>query len=298
MSRRAAPRDGTASGSQVPGKAGPEFVGPEFLVIGAMKAGTTALYHMLSQHPRIGMSRMKETDFFIAEKNLSLGLRWYLAQFPAAPCRGEVSPNYAKDDIFPGTAARASAALPRARILFLARDPVARFAAHYRHAWATGNMQVPPDALLSSPEGQHMLETSRYWARLAPWRAAYPAEALLTVGFEALIADPQAQMQRIFAHLGLDPVPVALPATRNEAASVARVPASVQRLWRSRSARRLDALVGRQMRNAARRLLARGPVRPVPALPEAVLAQAAEALAEDAARFRAETGLSLPGWAV
>jgi len=40
---------------------------PNFLVIGAAKAGTTALYHYLQQHPQIYMSPIKETNFFALE---------------------------------------------------------------------------------------------------------------------------------------------------------------------------------------------------------------------------------------
>ena len=36
---------------------------PNFLVIGAMKAGTTSLYHYLRAHPQVFMSSVKELDF-------------------------------------------------------------------------------------------------------------------------------------------------------------------------------------------------------------------------------------------
>lgn len=37
---------------------------PNFLIVGAHKGGTTALYHYLTQHPQIFMSKMKEPGFF------------------------------------------------------------------------------------------------------------------------------------------------------------------------------------------------------------------------------------------
>jgi predicted O-methyltransferase YrrM len=42
---------------------------PTFIVIGAMKSGTTSLYHYLDEHPEVGMSAQKETDFFVAENS-------------------------------------------------------------------------------------------------------------------------------------------------------------------------------------------------------------------------------------
>ena len=72
----------------------PANAGPvDFVIVGAMRAGTTTLHALLAEHPQITMSRDKETDFFIAEKNYSRGLCWYEAQFdPTRPIRGEASP--------------------------------------------------------------------------------------------------------------------------------------------------------------------------------------------------------------
>ena len=37
---------------------------PNFIIIGAAKAGTTALYWYLAEHPQVFMSPLKETNFF------------------------------------------------------------------------------------------------------------------------------------------------------------------------------------------------------------------------------------------
>ena len=63
----------------------PAISGPvDFVIVGAMRAGTTTLHALLADHPQISMSRDKETDFFIAERNHSRGLGWYEAQFDLA----------------------------------------------------------------------------------------------------------------------------------------------------------------------------------------------------------------------
>ena len=43
---------------------------PTFLIIGAQKCGTDALYHALGQHPDIGMSPNKEPFFFLIDGRL------------------------------------------------------------------------------------------------------------------------------------------------------------------------------------------------------------------------------------
>ncbi|MEZ5721509.1 MAG: sulfotransferase [Paracoccaceae bacterium] len=80
---------------------------PQFIIIGAMKSGTTTLYRYLDLHPAVEMSRDKETDFFLTEKNRARGLDWYAAQFTSeARVRGEASPNYTKRRDFPGVPER------------------------------------------------------------------------------------------------------------------------------------------------------------------------------------------------
>ena len=57
---------------------------PTFVVIGAMKCGTTSLYRYLQQHPEICMSRTKEPNFFVREKNYDKGIEWYQSLFEAS----------------------------------------------------------------------------------------------------------------------------------------------------------------------------------------------------------------------
>jgi hypothetical protein len=46
---------------------------PNFLIIGAMKSGTTALYYYLAQHPQVYMSPVKEPNFFCSEGQAGRG---------------------------------------------------------------------------------------------------------------------------------------------------------------------------------------------------------------------------------
>ena len=48
---------------------------PNFLLIGAMKAGTTSLFHYLQGHPQIAMPHYKAPEFFVEESNWHAGNR-------------------------------------------------------------------------------------------------------------------------------------------------------------------------------------------------------------------------------
>ena len=71
---------------------------PNLFIIGAAKAGTTALYDYLAQHPQVFRSPVKEPMFFNREENYARGLDWYEdVYFGGAedyPVRGEATPHY------------------------------------------------------------------------------------------------------------------------------------------------------------------------------------------------------------
>src|SRR5262249_8320779 len=57
---------------------------PRLIVIGAQKAGTTALASYLAQHPQFLPSRVKEVNYFGCQPRYSNGPRWYASHWPKA----------------------------------------------------------------------------------------------------------------------------------------------------------------------------------------------------------------------
>lgn len=273
---------------------------PNFIVIGAMRAGTTTLYHHLSNHPDIGMSRMKETDFFVSKMNYSLGLDWYRSQFdPGFACHGEVSPNYGMCHLWEDVPALIQSTLPDVKLVFLARDPVDRFFSHYLMAWHVGYTQVPPpEELLGSQVGRNILLTSSYEIQIKAYLEHFHQDQMIILDFDELIKNPQTTTDRVTDFLGLDRHPVNTVATQNDIASAARLPGFVQRAWRSRHLRRLDRFISRDMRNRARRLLSAGPRRPDPEIGPELRAAVTERLAGNAEMFRQMTGMEFSTWKV
>ena len=104
---------------------------PDFVVIGAQKAGTTSLYRMLRKHPQVHMPRTKELHYF--DFHYERGPEWYAAQFRPGRWerrRGEATPNYMWG---PLARQRLIADLPSARIIAILRNPVDRAYSHYWH---------------------------------------------------------------------------------------------------------------------------------------------------------------------
>lgn len=100
---------------------------PHFLILGAQKAGTTALVAYLAQHPRFALATEKEVDFFASDRRYERGLPWYAAQWerklPAGTLRFEASPNYL---FLPQAAVRIRHRVPKAKLIVILRDPVLR----------------------------------------------------------------------------------------------------------------------------------------------------------------------------
>src|SRR5262245_18282625 len=126
---------------------------PDFLVIGAPKAGTTALHAALARHPGLYMSVVKEPKFFLTDgppparggpgdaqtyREHVWRREDYEALFgPALPgtLRGESTPLYLHD---PAAQRRIRALIPGATLIVVLRDPVERAHSNWTHMWSAG----------------------------------------------------------------------------------------------------------------------------------------------------------------
>lgn len=174
---------------------------PDFLIIGAMKAGTSSLHRYLEQHPDVFASNRKELDFFT--RRYEQGLTWYRRRFPAGDqVAGESSPNYLKAHLWPETAERIRTHLPDARMLCVLRDPVDRTLSHYLHRVWRGRESRPwREALVP---GCNVLQTSRYGWQLRHYLDHFPPEQILLLTTEGLARDPAGTVGRALRFIGVD----------------------------------------------------------------------------------------------
>lgn len=272
---------------------------PHFIIIGAMKSGTTTLYRYLDAHPDISMSRDKEPDFFIAEKNWSRGLDWYAHQFTAgAFLRGEASPNYTKGRDFTGVPARMAAICPNAKLVYIVRDPVERAVSQFRHSFLFGDIDPDIHNFFEDPEYAHILDASLYARQLDIYLAHFTMDAILVLDFDKLVADPQRVLDRITNHIGAPQYSITQAGARNDSAQLSRVPKPVLRFSQSAIGQKIAGWFRREMRDWIRNRLSFGKQRCAPPFPDALKARLREDIGPDAARFREMTGLCFKGWSV
>ncbi|HZJ70223.1 MAG TPA: sulfotransferase domain-containing protein [Planctomycetota bacterium] len=200
---------------------------PDFLVLGAQKAGTTALYEYLRRHPQISGPSWKEVSFF--DRHWARGESWYRGNFPnVARTRGkhvgEASPSYVFHPLAPQ---RVQEVVPEARLVVLVRNPVDRALSQYNHEVALGREPLPFEEALDVEEErlrgeqERMAADPRYFSRewwshtykargryaeqLERWLAVFPREQLLVLPSDDLGSEPARAHAQVLEFLGASP---------------------------------------------------------------------------------------------
>jgi hypothetical protein len=223
-------------------------VSATFVIIGAMKSGTSTLREHLRTHPQVSMTARPESDYFIAERNWDRGPRWYERQFDMSrPVRGDSSPNYTKHPVFAGVPERMASVIPDARLIYLVRDPVSRLLSHYAHNLAHGRESRSLEEALADLDGNGYVDASRYHLQLGRFLACYPAERVLVLALDDLSSAPESTLRTVFSFIGADPGHrVADPARVYHRGETKTVPTALTRpLTRLPGGRLLRQAVGR-----------------------------------------------------
>jgi len=178
---------------------------PDFIVIGAMKAGTTALFQYLVKHPGVYMPWRKELDFFSNQARWDQGVGWYEEQFAAAPVGmliGEASPNYTKRHAWPETPDRMARVVPEAKLIYMVRDPIARMQSMYLDMLHYGAEVRSMDEAASDHD---YITTSLYGWQLAPYAETFGSDRILVETAHRLRVDRDAVLERVLTFLGVNP---------------------------------------------------------------------------------------------
>ena len=178
---------------------------PDFVIIGAMKSGTSSLHEYLDLLPDVCMSRPKEPAYFVPERFHWHAPEWYKDFFTAKPAAthvGEASPHYAIRHVYPGVADCMHGVVPDARIVYIVRDPVERIRSEWVHHVARGRITRSLSDELRVPESSVVFHTSRYAWQLEPYLEQYGAERIFVVSSEELTRQPTRSLERLLQFLG------------------------------------------------------------------------------------------------
>lgn len=214
--------------------------GADILCIGAQRAMTSWLHHVIAAHPGAWAfpnfdpvtSTSKEAHYW--DWNRRRGPDWYrvlMRPLSDDALSLDFTPDYAflNDDQI----TECHALSPSAKVIYILRDPLARAvsAIRMRTLWATNNAGAKAHRVTYGREFLNRCHHARLWdhgaysANVVRWRRKYPD--LLVLNYEQMRAAPLAAALSILEHCGLDTD--ALP----KAAQTAIRNRATQKIWQS-----------------------------------------------------------------
>jgi hypothetical protein len=206
---------------------------PDFIIVGAQKAGTTSLFRYLSGHPHVHPASRKEIGFF--NNRLERNLSWYRGHFPSKFQKhyeqialnrpfltGEADPAYILD---PYAIEAIHDILPDVKIILLLRNPVDRSYSHYQHTRRLGLENLTFDQALECEDDRISIHLQKMMAGL-PYKGMpiyhygyiftgmygdqvetlfriFPRKQVLILKTELFQLNTQGQFNRVLKFLGL-----------------------------------------------------------------------------------------------
>lgn len=204
---------------------------PDFLILGAAKAGTTALFKAIGRHPQVFSPALKEPRFFAYAGSPPMFCGPGGTAKARAVCHEETdyiklftdcgphqlafeaTPEYLPNESAPVTAARY---VPSARLIVVLRHPVERAFSQYLHLRSEGL-----ETCSSFEEAWDFCHLRRaagwrpvydyksrgfYGAQLTRWTQHFSPDQFLILFYEDWQSNPSEVLSRIWKHVGLEPM--------------------------------------------------------------------------------------------
>ncbi len=185
-----------------------------FLIVGAQKAGTTALDHYLRQHPEIGMATKKEVHFFDLETKNPFKKRYssYHKHFDFRSNKkvyGESTPIYS---YWQPCCINIKRYNPKMKLIAILRDPIQRAFSHWKMEVGRGNENISFSQRIRNekinPPIQNRVfsyvDRGFYAIQIKRLRTHFPEQQLLFIKYEDFKSNQLATLHQIFSFLGVE----------------------------------------------------------------------------------------------
>ena len=177
-----------------------------FMIVGAMKSGTSTLSKILNQHPGITMSEPMEPHFFSMTENWQKNLeRYQKRNFKEGNNQlyGEGSTTYT---MFPHYNLELWKDIynynPEMKFIYLIRNPIERAISQYMHLYERGYLNSSiEDALINEP---WIINTGRYFTQIKPFIDLFGKENVYIIDFEDLIYNRQDVIKNVSNFLNIE----------------------------------------------------------------------------------------------
>ncbi len=195
---------------------------PNFIIVGAPKAGTTSLYHYLSEHPQVFMSEPKEVNFFSKEEIIEQGLYYqdfkakdlegYKKLFDKATDRMAVGEGSVSYLFYSDTPNKIKETIPDVKIIILLRDPVSRGFSHYLMDYRMGLVDLPYEEIVYKKSQhkyqdlyyQQYVELGLYYEQVKRYIDIFGENQIKIYLQEDLRNDPNSVIADLYEYLEID----------------------------------------------------------------------------------------------
>ncbi len=177
----------------------------DFMIIGAMKSGTTTLSQILSKHPDVCFCKVKEPHFFSKNPSWENNISDYRALYSPKNHQicGEASTTYTcypefNQDIWNSL----YKFNPKLKLIYIMRDPVDRIVSHWMHMYLRGyTSETFENIVLQDPS---YINRTRYYMQIRPYLENFGQEQVLLLSFEEFINNQSEVCKRITDFLSID----------------------------------------------------------------------------------------------
>ena len=198
-----------------------KFLTPDFIGVGAAKAGTTTLHDLLNQHPDIYLPSFKEAHFFDYDKNYQQGMKWYqetvFGGYSGQQIKGEITPSYLYFEDVPNRIFELFG--QDVKLIMMFRHPVDRAWSHYQMHFLRGNESLSFEQAIVEEQNRikqddvskarySYIQRGLYAEQVERYLKLFPRENIHFILFEDFIKDPKSHISSVLGFLDLPNVDI------------------------------------------------------------------------------------------
>jgi hypothetical protein len=177
---------------------------PNYLIIGAIRSGTTYLSSNLRAHPEVFMARQKELHFF--DRDYDKGLEFYESYFPEKNdgefiAIGEATPAYLYFEEVPE---KIHEHLPESKLIVSLRNPIDAAYSHYWKAYSVDEKTRAMTFEQKVERNARLVGGGRYFEQISRYMELFPREKFYALIYEEMIANPEEELRKLYRFLGVD----------------------------------------------------------------------------------------------
>ncbi|MEO9965627.1 MAG: sulfotransferase [Reichenbachiella sp.] len=186
------------------------MIKPDFLIVGAMKGGTSSLAYILSHHKDIYIPK-NEIFYFSHDKNYKKGPKWYLSKIgQASECKKLVGEKTASYHYISKSAKRIFDYNPNMKLIWILRDPIKRSYSQFWHVQKHGGeSRTFEKAIEDEVKGlteniwNRYIARSNYSDQIENYLKFFDKEQFHFMLFEDLVKSPLQETNKVLDFLGL-----------------------------------------------------------------------------------------------